>query len=61
MIGIKNFEIPKSCSDCALCYDYIACSITNTHVNYEALNDERLDDCPLIEVKEYEEKRTVLY
>ena len=59
MIGIKNFEMPKSCSDCTLCYDYIACSITNTLLNYEALYDERLNDCLLIEVKEDEEKRTV--
>ena len=51
MVGIKDFEIPKSCADCALCYDYCVCIITGTSVNWDEMNQYRLDDCPLIEVK----------
>lgn len=59
MIGIKNFEMPECCSVCALNYDFVSCIITSTHMDYETMDDKRSNDCPLIEVKEDEEKRTI--
>lgn len=57
MVGIKGFKMPKSCTDCDLCYDMIACSIID--VEWEegfafssAYENVRSVNCPLIEIKE---------
>lgn len=52
MIGIKDLEIPKSCMDCKLNYDCCACIVTNTLFDFKKCDKERLDDCPLVEIKD---------
>ena len=52
MVGIKGLELPKSCIDCKFHYDCGACIITNTNFDFEKCDKERLDDCPLVEIKD---------
>ena len=50
---IKDMEIPKCCDDCHLNYDQIHCIITGTQFYYNDdfdCGEERLPDCPLIEI-----------
>lgn len=50
---IKDMEIPKCCDDCYLNYDQIHCIITGTQFYYNSdfdCGEERLPDCPLIEI-----------
>ena len=56
-ILIKGMEMPKCCDECALLYDAICCIVTTTSLwSYPAheriidSSEERLPDCPLIEV-----------
>ena len=56
-ILIKNMDVISSCSDCPLNYDMMSCIITGTRwwsdrimlMDFDCDN-ERLYDCPLIEV-----------
>ena len=55
---IVDMEMPKNCQDCPLNYDQMACIVTGTRwwsdtivlMDFDSDN-ERLYDCPLIEVK----------
>lgn len=53
-ILIKNMRIPTSCSECAFCGYYgkgdHVCDITGKEVVYELSLENRLDDCPLVEL-----------
>ena len=55
-ILIKNMEIPKCCADCPIEYDMMMCPLTGTNWFHDVLyfdaHEERLDDCPLIEIKD---------
>ena len=68
MIAIRDFEMPKTCSECPfLQFDYgnnqtlVLCESLQRYMIYESglfelLNNQRMKDCPLIEVEECEEK-----
>ena len=51
---IKNMRMPTSCSECAFCGYYgkgdHVCDITGKEVVYELSLENRLDDCPLVEL-----------
>lgn len=59
-IVVKGMEMPKSCSDCQLNLEQMACSVTGTRwwsdtmvlVDFDC-DDERLYDCPLVELPEH--------
>lgn len=53
MVGIKDFEIPNSCSDCPFDYDLQQCvlSIDAYSCDYE-WTKERSPRCPLVEIGE---------
>ena len=62
-IVIKGMKMPRSCSDCRLNYDQYACSVTGTSWRSDTMvllnfncNDERLHDCPLVELPEHHGK-----
>ena len=54
---IKGMEMPTNCADCPLNYDQMACAVTWTRwwsdsmviMNFDSDN-ERMPNCPLIEV-----------
>lgn len=56
---VRGMEMPKSCSDCPLNFDQIACDVTLTRwwsdtmvlMNFDS-DKERLPNCPLVEVNE---------
>lgn len=48
-IYIKDMKMPPNCMECSICYDMIYCAITGTHMDFERMDYERLDDCPLEE------------
>lgn len=57
MICIKDFEMPKTCADCPIYYDFMHCGITGTEYttclveyNFDDLK-ARMNDCPLVEVE----------
>lgn len=59
-ILIKGMQIPQSCSDCRLNYDQCACSVTGTRWWSDTMvllgfncDEERLYDCPLVELPEH--------
>lgn len=52
MMGIKGLEIPKSCMDCKFNCDCCVCNVTNTKFDFEKGKTERLEDCPLVEIKD---------
>lgn len=60
-IFIKDIDVPESCSECELSYDYHCFltwkmfddSIDANGIN--AYNRERLVDCPLVDGKPYED------
>lgn len=56
MIGIKDFELPKSCYDCPLDYDLQNCSLSISAYgdDYDFCN-ERSPRCPLVEIEEQKE------
>ena len=47
---LVDMEMPKSCSDCPICYDFICCPIIPEHMDFERMNIERLPNCPLKEL-----------
>lgn len=54
---VKGMEIPKSCGECPLDYDSIACRATNKEFpnrssddGFDAYCNTRMPDCPLVEV-----------
>ena len=49
MVTIK-MEMPKSCSECPLMYDYLNCSVTSTPIDMDSYDEKRLADCPLQEI-----------
>ena len=51
-VYIKGMEMPHSCEHCELCYDFMCCSVTDTHVDYPTMNTQRLGDCPLVALPE---------
>jgi len=56
MIGIKDFEMPKSCEQCDLCDWHGTCMVLDINVENEDYTDEgRFEDCPLVEIKGVEE------
>ena len=54
---VRGMEMPKSCSECPLNYDQMACDVTMTRwwsdtmvlMDFDS-DKERLHDCPLIEL-----------
>lgn len=53
MVAIKDFEMPGVCADCEL-YDGEGCYITN--IENEDGFSYKLDNCPLVEIKENEDE-----
>ena len=51
MVGIKDFEMPKSCFECEL-HNYHFCDVTGIRIEEWWDNGQRAKDCPLVEVKE---------
>ena len=55
-ILIKGMEMPKTCSQCPLCYDYMMCSLRDGRFSHmgEPFDccEMRLADCPLVELPE---------
>ena len=50
-------EMPKTCSQCPMCYDYMMCKLNhfafwNTNEQFDCCN-ERLAGCPLVELPEH--------
>ena len=68
MIAIKGMEMPPNCLECPFMYfEYgnngtiVICEVLQRYMVYEGklfelLNNQRMKDCPLIEVEECEEK-----
>ena len=55
MVGIKGFEMPKSCYDCDLCYDMIGCSIigVDREPGFSFIYDtRRMVNCLLVDLGE---------
>ena len=56
---IKGMEMPPTCSECRLAYDFMACSVTgnrwydqdNIDASFDS-NNARLPDCPLKKIPE---------
>ena len=48
-IYIKGMEMPKSCWDCPMMYDYLYCVVT---MDKRLKEDTRADSCPLTEIPE---------
>lgn len=60
MVIIKGFEMPKSCSECPICYDQMECPISDLRFwrgrpeNKEfKFTEERHPDCPLEEFPQW--------
>ena len=53
MIQIE-MDMPMSCSECPLMYDYLYCPVTSTRVDLASFDSERLANCPLHVVNENE-------
>ena len=53
-ILIRGMEMPKTCSQCPLCYDYMMCSLREGRFSHmgESFDccEMRLADCPLVEL-----------
>ena len=51
---IRGMEMPTSCSECSFCGYYgkgdHVCDVTGKEVVYELSLENRLDDCPLVEL-----------
>ena len=56
-ILIRGMEMPKTCSQCPLCYDYMMCSLRDGRFSHmgESFDccEMRLADCPLVELPEH--------
>lgn len=56
MIAIKDFEMPESCHDCLLTYEYyeggpVCCAVTNECIDNCWKNKAKHELCPLLEVE----------
>ena len=55
-VVVRGMKMPTSCSECAFCGYYgkgdHLCDITGKDVVYELSLENRLDDCPLVELPE---------
>lgn len=54
MIAIKNFEMPKSCSECMMYieeWDDQYCAVTWILLYHPEFRKERHKTCPLVEVE----------
>ena len=56
-ILIRGMEMPKTCSQCPMCYDYMMCKLNhfvfwNTNEPFDCC-DDRLAGCPLVELPEH--------
>ena len=51
-ILIKNMEMPKSCDECELLYDFVYCIVTKQKM-LDADFEKRNPSCPLIPVPEH--------
>lgn len=58
MVGIKNFKMPRSCSECPFSkWEYFYCTCTITNITREDYNPLDLHEtrpkrkCPLTEIK----------
>lgn len=59
MVGLKGFEMPKSCVSCPMLYidranDCYWCNLGANH-GRSFVDDKKQDDCPLVEVKVVED------
>ena len=56
MVAIKDFEMPKNCAYCNMCFRsgaYLCCVISDEEIPMEYYNQTtRPKDCPLVEIKE---------
>lgn len=48
---IKGMKMPQNCYDCRLLYDCYSCKVTGARIDYDRCDNERLADCPLIELR----------
>lgn len=46
-----DIPMPRNCEECPINYDYWFCRITQTDINLDTCDKERLPDCPLKEVQ----------
>lgn len=46
-VYMKNLQVPKTCFDCPLCYDYLCCIVDE---DLKAHAYDRHPNCPLIEI-----------
>ena len=56
-ILIRGIEMPKTCSQCPMCQDYVMCKLNsfafwNTNNPFDFRN-ERLAGCPIVELPEH--------
>ena len=42
--------MPKRCADCMCCDDLYRCGLTGRFFEYDVIWDERMSDCPLVEM-----------
>ena len=42
-----DMDMPNCCENCPICYDFVCCPITDTHMDYASMDYERLPNCPL--------------
>lgn len=47
MLIIDGMDMPANCASCKLNYDYMCCSVTSTHMDYDKMDNGRLTDCPI--------------
>lgn len=47
-----NIPMPQNCEECPMNHDWWICVVTNSYINLNTCESERLPDCPLKEVQE---------
>ena len=57
---VIGMDTPQHCYDCSVCYDYMACSITESRMDWKKCDKERHKDCPLKSIDGLIEKITQL-
>lgn len=55
-----DVRMPTNCDDCVCCDDGWRCGVTHSLLTNEAYK-ERLDNCPLIEIKELKDEKFDLF
>ena len=51
-VYVPNMEVPKGCMLCPFVTEFAQCTLTNKRwINMSMAFENRLDDCPLVEVK----------